>query len=56
MALRVAVMLERHIQNNIDRFMAALTPMLTVSVALLIGALIMPVMSAVLSINDLAGR
>lgn len=56
MLLRVATMLERQVQTSIDRFMSALTPALTVGVALMVGALIMPVMNAVLSINDLAGR
>ena len=56
MLLRVAVMLEQQIQASIDRFMSALTPVLTVSIALLVGILIMPVMNAVLSINDLAAR
>lgn len=56
MLTRVAIMLERQIQNSIDRFMSALTPVLTVGIALMVGALIMPVMNAVLSINDLAAR
>jgi general secretion pathway protein F len=56
MLVRVALMLERQIQASIDRFMAALTPALTVGIALMVGALIMPVMNAVLSINDLAAR
>jgi general secretion pathway protein F len=56
MVMRVAIMLEREVQVSIDRFMAALTPVLTVSIAVMIGALILPLMSAVLSINDLAVR
>jgi general secretion pathway protein F len=56
MLTRVAIMLERQIQSSIDRFMSALTPALTVGIALMVGALIMPVMNAVLSINDLAAR
>ncbi|MGJ4973115.1 type II secretion system F family protein [Bradyrhizobium sp. HKCCYLRH1073] len=56
MLLRVAQMLEKQLQTSVDRFMAALTPAMTVGIALMIGALIMPVMNAVLSINDLAGR
>ena len=56
MLARVAVMLERQIQSSIDRFMSALTPALTVGIALMVGALIVPVMNAVLSINDLAAR
>lgn len=56
MVMRVAITLERQIQTSIDRFMAALTPALTVSIAVMIGALVLPLMNAVLSINDLAGR
>jgi general secretion pathway protein F len=56
MVMRVAIMLERQSQTSIDRFMAALTPALTVSIAVMIGALILPLMNAVLSINDLAAR
>ncbi|MGJ5180685.1 type II secretion system F family protein [Bradyrhizobium oligotrophicum] len=56
MLLRVAEMLEKQLQTRVDRFVAALTPAMTVGIALIIGALIMPVMTAVLSINDLAGR
>ncbi|MBR1201852.1 MULTISPECIES: type II secretion system F family protein [unclassified Bradyrhizobium] len=56
MLMRVAIMLERQTQSSIDRFMAALAPALTVGIAVMVGALIMPVMNAVLSINDLAGR
>jgi general secretion pathway protein F len=56
MLTRVAIMLERQIQSSIDRFMSALTPALTVGIALMVGALIMPVMNAVLSLNDLAAR
>lgn len=56
MLMRVAIMHERQIQSNIDRFMSALTPALTVGIAIMVGLLIMPVMNAVLSINDLAAR
>jgi general secretion pathway protein F len=56
MLTRVAIMLERQIQSSIDRFMSALTPALTVGIALMVGALIMPVMNAVLSLNDLAAK
>jgi general secretion pathway protein F len=56
MLTRVAIMLERQIQSSIDRFMSALTPALTVGIALMVGALIIPVMNAVLSLNDLAAR
>jgi len=54
--MRVAVVLERQLQSSIDRFMSALTPALTVGIAVMVGALILPVMNAVLSISDLASR
>jgi general secretion pathway protein F len=56
MLVRVALMVEKQIQSSIDRFMSALAPALTVAIALMVGALIMPVMGAVLSINELAAR
>jgi hypothetical protein len=33
-----------------------LTPMLTAAIAMLVGALILPIMNSVLSINDMAFR
>jgi general secretion pathway protein F len=56
MLIRVAGMFEQQIQRNIERFMSALTPALTVTIAAAVGALILPVMNAVLSINELAAR
>ncbi|HET9715107.1 MAG TPA: type II secretion system F family protein [Pseudolabrys sp.] len=56
MITRVAITLEQQMQTSIERFMAALTPMLTVGIAAMIGAFILPIMSAVLSINDLAAK
>ena len=54
--MRVALMFEQQTQRSIDRFMAMFTPMLTVTIALVVGGLILPVMNAVLSINDVAMR
>jgi general secretion pathway protein F len=56
MLLRVAVMLEQQSQRTIERLMTVLTPALTVAISLLVGLLILPVMNAVLSINDIAFR
>jgi len=56
MLTNVALMLESEVQSWIDRFMSALTPALTVGIALLVGGLILPVMNAVLSITDMAAR
>ncbi|QGM96082.1 type II secretion system F family protein [Methylocystis parvus] len=54
MLLRVAVMFERQTQRSIERAMGLLTPALTIFIAAVVGGLIMTVMDAVLSINDLA--
>lgn len=54
MLLRVAAMFEQQAQRSVERFMTMLTPLLTVVIAALIGGLIMTVMNAILSINDLA--
>ncbi|PPD46206.1 MAG: type II secretion protein F [Methylocystis sp.] len=56
MLLRVATMFERGTQRSIERAMGLLTPVLTILIAAVVGALIMTVMDAVLSINDLAGK
>lgn len=54
MLMRVAVTFEQQTQRSIDRFMTILTPLLTVMIAIVVGGLIMTVMNAVLSINELA--
>jgi len=54
MLLRVAAMFERETQRSIERAMGLLTPALTIFIAAVVGGLIMTVMDAVLSINDLA--
>jgi general secretion pathway protein F len=56
MLLRVAIMFEQQTQRGIERFMSMLTPALTAAIAILVGGLILPIMNAVLSINDLASR
>lgn len=56
MLVRVAAMLEQRTQRAIERFMAALSPALTVVIAVAVGALVMPVMNTILSINELALR
>ena len=56
MLLAVASKFEQQTQRSIDRFMTALTPLLTMTIALLVGGLIMVVMNAILSVNELAGR
>jgi general secretion pathway protein F len=54
MLIQVATVLESDLQRHIERMVGLLTPILTLAVGGSIGALIMQVMSAVLSINDLA--
>jgi general secretion pathway protein F len=53
MLLRTAVMLEQQSQRRIERLMTLLTPALTVGIAGLVGALILTVMNAILSANEL---
>jgi len=54
MLMQVATVLESDLQRNIERMVGLLTPVLTLAIGTGVGALIMQVMSAVLSINDLA--
>lgn len=54
MLLRIAAIFERQTQHSIDRFMTLLTPILTITMAIVVGGLVMSIMSAMLSINDLA--
>ena len=54
MLIRVAATLEGDLQRQIEQFVNLLTPLLTLAIGGAVGALIMQVMSAVLSINDLA--
>jgi general secretion pathway protein F len=54
MLMQVATILEGDLQRHIERMVGLMTPILTVTVGTSVGALIMQVMSAVLSINDIA--
>ena len=54
MLIRVASSLETEVQGRIEQLVGLLTPLLTVGIGGLVGALILQVMSAVLSINNLA--
>jgi general secretion pathway protein F len=56
MLLRLAVMLEQLSQRRVERLMTLLTPALTIAIAGLVGALILTVMNAILSVNELAVR
>jgi general secretion pathway protein F len=54
MLMRVATMFEQQTQRTIDRLMTVLTPLLTLVMAGLVGGLIMTVIDAILSMNELA--
>ena len=54
MLMQVATVIETDLQRRIERMVGLLTPILTLAVGGSIGGLIMHVMSAVLSINNLA--
>ncbi|MBR0836956.1 type II secretion system F family protein [Bradyrhizobium manausense] len=54
MLVRVASNLETEVQSKIEQLVGLLTPLLTVGIGGLVGTLILQVMSAVLSINNLA--
>jgi general secretion pathway protein F len=54
MLLRLAALFERETQTAIERVMGLLTPILTITIAGVVGSLILTVMDAVLGINDLA--
>ncbi|MGD0721383.1 MAG: type II secretion system F family protein [Roseiarcus sp.] len=56
MLLRVATLLEQQAQQRTDRLVILIAPALTISIAGVVGALIMSVMTAILSINDLASQ
>ena len=56
MLVRVAVMFEQKTQQTAERFMTVLTPLITMAMACVIGGLVMAVIDAVMSVNELAVR
>jgi general secretion pathway protein F len=54
MLTRAALILERQEQSRTARTLAVLTPAITILVSGMIAAIILSVMGAILSINDLA--
>lgn len=54
MLLHAARIFETQVQRQVDRLMSLLTPMLTLAIGLGVGGLMMSVMNAILSVNDLA--
>jgi general secretion pathway protein F len=53
MLLRTALVLEQQSQRRVERLMTLLTPALTMAIAALIGGLILTVMNAIFSVNEL---
>ena len=56
MLLTTAATFEQQTQRTIDRFMTLLTPLLTSGIAVIVGSLILTVMNAIFSINDMPAR
>ncbi len=54
MLIRVADIFEATLQRQLDRVTALITPVLTLGIGFLVGGLIVSVMGALLSINELA--
>lgn len=53
MLLKVADTYDREVRVTVDRLMALMVPVLTLSLAVLIGVIVMSVLMAILSINEL---
>ncbi len=56
MLLYVADSEEKALASYIDRLMALLTPALTVAIGLFVGGIVMSIMRAILSVNELVGQ
>lgn len=55
MLLKVADTYDREVRNTIDRLLSVFTPVVTMLLAALIGTIVLSVLLAILSINDLVG-
>ena len=55
MLLKVADSYDREVRNTIDRLLAVFTPVVTLLMAVLIGTIVMSVLIAIVSVNDLVG-
>lgn len=55
MLLKVADTYDREVRNTVDRLLAIFTPVVTMLLAALIGTIVLSVLMAILSINDLVG-
>ena len=56
MLLYVAVDEERSVSLSIDRLMTLLTPLLTIALGLFVGGIVMSIMQAILSVNELVSK
>ncbi len=55
MLLKVADTYDKEVRNTIDRLLAVFTPVVTMLMALMIGTIVMSVLMAIMSINELVG-
>jgi len=55
MLMKVSDTYDMEVRNTIDRLLAVFTPVVTMLLAMLIGTIVMSVLLAILSINDLVG-
>ena len=54
MLIRIADVYDREVQNAVKRMLALMEPALILGLGLVIGGIIMSVLVAILSVNDLA--
>ena len=55
MLLKVADTYDKEVRNTIDRLLAVFTPVVTLLMAVMIGTIVMSVLMAIMSINELVG-
>ncbi|KAA9130775.1 type II secretion system protein GspF [Marinihelvus fidelis] len=55
MLLKVADTYDREVRNTIDRLLSVFTPVVTLLLAVMIGTIVLSVLLAILSVNDLVG-
>jgi general secretion pathway protein F len=55
MLLKVADTYDKEVRNTIDRLLSIFTPVITILMAVMIGTIVMSVLMAIMSINELVG-
>ena len=55
MLLKVSDTYDKEVRNTIDRLLSVFTPVVTLFLAVLIGTIVLSVLLAILSVNDLVG-